>query len=106
MAGAGAGDAPGNDFAPVSYKAANALDILVVYGCSLIHTEDTNLTPGEASARGSATRVSTRSLRLSFCHANLLRGYVLASDRMGSLLANIGELEGEVIVSRGFLLFA
>ncbi len=105
MAGAGAGDAPGNDFAPVGYKAANALDILVVYGCSLIYTEDTNLTPGEASARGSATRVSG-SLRLSFCHTNLLRGYVLASDRMGSLLANIGELEGEVIVSRGFLLFA
>jgi hypothetical protein len=105
MAGAGAGDAPGNDFTPVSYKAANALDILVVYGCSLIYTEDTNLTPGEASARGSTTRVSG-SLRLSFCHANLLRGYVLASDRMGSLLANIGELEGEVVVSRGFLLFA
>ena len=105
MVGAGAGDAPGNDFTPVSYKTANALDVLVVYGCSLIHTEDTNLTPGEASARGSATCVSG-SLRLSFCHANLLRSYVLASDRMGSLLANIGELEGEVIVSRGFLLFA
>ncbi len=105
MVGAGAGDAPGNDFAPVGYKAANALDILVVYGCSLIHTEDTNLTPGEASARGSATCVSG-SLRLSFCHANLLRSYVLVSDRMGSFLANIGELEGKVIVSRGFLLFA
>lgn len=105
MVGAGAGDAPGNDFAPVSYEAANALDILVVYGCSLIYTEDTDLTPGETSARGAATRESG-SLRLSFCHANLLRSYVLASDRMGSLLANVGELEGEVVVSRGFLLFA
>ncbi len=105
MVGAGAGDAPGNDFTPVGYKAANALDVLVVYDCGLIHTEDTDLATGEASARGSATRVSG-SLGLSFCHANLLRSYVIASDRMGSLLANVGELEREVIVSRGFLLFA